>query len=302
MGPLVYWTRSALVAFSPGSVHKLVLYIAMSICLVSLSGCQVNPSSDTHQNTQAKQRTAIDLLFQQIDDDIDAFRLSSPVDNNALAKLASIKQSDPDNPRLIEYQDKIANRYLYLTEAAINRKKWSKANRYLDFAMDINKDIPAIDTLKQSLASAQKMDEKSNSDLTKTNNLTEGQEATPTEPNTPPSTGTSTGTGTALAKLSKGTTSTSLISAEPQEQTIQLNQKQISARSTFVSLSLEGASQKIINNNATVTIFTQSMRDYRWLSALLKTSIYLMDSDFTMRSESRIDKSSEPKLVLKPNL
>ena len=82
---------------------------------------------------------------------------------------------------------------------------------------------------------------------------------------------------------------------------VPLNQKAINARSTLVGLALDNVSSEIVDRNATVVIKAKSMRDYRWLSALLKTSVYLKDSNFNLRAEPFIDSAIEPSLEINPD-
>ncbi|MBV1883446.1 MAG: hypothetical protein KUG82_17535 [Pseudomonadales bacterium] len=289
MGPDFFWTRFTLnLKYS----KQFAILSAISFCLLFLTNCQSiqTPTSNAGQIKQQLDQNNINVLYQQIDEDIEAYRLRSPADNNALAKLSAIQELDPDNSQLIPYKDKIANRYLHLAEAAANRQKWEKAKRYLDHARDINKDLSAINSLQAVITTAQ-AEENIKVQITKLSN-------TPGNRNNASKTIATTHKQSSLAMAT--TNQTKVKQSPPRELIVKLNQQQINARSTFVSLSLDGASQQIIDKNATVIIFTQSQRDYRWLSALLKTSVYLIDSDFEIQSKSRIQKSSPPRLVIRP--
>ena len=68
-----------------------------------------------------------------------------------------------------------------------------------------------------------------------------------------------------------------------------------------MGLALDNVSSEIVDRNATVVIKAKSMRDYRWLSALLKTSVYLKDSNFNLRAEPFIDSAIEPSLEINPD-
>jgi len=272
------------------AIHKLVIWLVIPLCLL-LASCQQMKPSPTASDEQTQTRQSFDPLYLLIDKDIDAFRLSSPPENNALAKLTTISEINPNDERLSNYKDKVAHRYLYLAQASINRKKWNKVRWYIDQAISINRDLNQIEKLKSSLAKAITEDKEETGDKEK-NKLTLTTKATPEE--------------SPLAAFQKRDrqpsidTKTNSLTSTVANLIIKLNQNQISARSNLISLSLDKASQKIIDRNATVTIVTQSFRDYRWLSALLKTSIYFIDSDFEVETDSNVDSSTEPKLIIKP--
>lgn len=84
----------------------------------------------------------------------------------------------------------------------------------------------------------------------------------------------------------------------PARREIRLNQADVEARSDIVAGMLKQISKHIINEPVNVIIQSRSMKDFRWINALLKTSIQELDPQFNLSSEPVVDPAAAPAVIL----
>lgn len=282
----------------------LMRTLIISLCLaLGLWGCEINPAAKS--GSASPQPSAEEKLISQIRQDIEAFRLTSPEKENAIYRISELAKLAPEHPMVLKLRGQVAERYAMLVEQTLVADKLDKAEHYLEKAKSIDPDLPKLQTLTTNLnskraeiaAAAQKAAAEAKRQAEEAA-AKAAAEATETA-------------AAAIAKVAEPATpkeEPKPVSVKPAEKqtlsepkTVALNQKSINARSTLVGLALDNVSGDIVESNASVVIRAQSMRDYRWLSALLKTSVYLKDSDFKLRAEPFIDDSIEPSLEINPD-
>lgn len=86
--------------------------------------------------------------------------------------------------------------------------------------------------------------------------------------------------------------------ATPARREIKLNQADVEARSDIVAEMLKQVSKHIISEPVNVVIQSRSMKDFRWINALLKTSVQEIDPAFNLSSEPVVDPAAAPAVVL----
>ncbi|HET8708461.1 MAG TPA: hypothetical protein VFM46_19290 [Pseudomonadales bacterium] len=84
----------------------------------------------------------------------------------------------------------------------------------------------------------------------------------------------------------------------PTRREIRLNPADVEARSDVVSGMLKQIAKHIVKEPVNVVIQSRSMKDFRWINALLKTSIQELDPQFNLSSEPVVDPSAAPAVIL----
>jgi len=84
----------------------------------------------------------------------------------------------------------------------------------------------------------------------------------------------------------------------PARREIRLNQADVEARSDVVASMLKQISKHIVREPVNVVIQSRSMKDFRWINALLKTSIQELDAGYKLSSEPVVDPAAAPSVIL----
>lgn len=93
----------------------------------------------------------VDELLAKIDEDIDAKRLSTPADNNAIEKIWRFKDLAPYDQRINDRVQRVGSVYVDLANRAIAQKHFSKAQAYLDNAWSISFLTPGLESSQDKL-------------------------------------------------------------------------------------------------------------------------------------------------------
>ena len=268
-------------------MRKIIFFIGVTYFLAA---CQLLTPDPTPEQLAQQQKTAqINLLLEKIEQDIDSRRLTLPKNNNALDKLNEIVELDPNHPAIDEIKIDIAQSYVDLFSSSFERKKLDAAQNYLAKAKAISPELESIavsqtiidNYIAEQKALARIKDEerkKKQADILK-------QEKAAAE------------------KIYLESIAAAKAREKEQEKeriehlTItRLNQTDINARSKLVGIALDKITPEVIESNKSIIIQTQSQRDYKWLSALLRTSIYFVDSDFALDVKEDINLGEPPRI------
>ena len=264
-------------------MRKIIFFIGVSYFLAA---CQLfAPSATPEQLAQQKKSAQINLLLEQINQDIDARRLTLPKNNNAMLKLNEVIELDPNHPAIDDLRTEIAQAYVDLFSSSFQRKKLDSAQNYLDKAKAIS---PGLESIAESETQITNYIEEQE-------NLARIREA---EKKRKEAEKNQKLKAAAEEKRLKAIAAAKAREKERIEHlTItRLNQTDINARSKLVGIALDKITPEIIAKNKPVIIQTQNQRDYKWLSALLKTSIYFVDSEFTLIVKEEINLDEPPRI------
>ena len=262
-------------------MRKIIFFTSV---IYFLAACQLLAPTP-EELAQQKKSTQLNLLLNQIDQDIDARRLTLPKNNNAMLKLNKVIELEPNHPAIDEIKNEIAQTYVDLFSTSFERKKLDSAQNYLYKAKAISPDLESITDSETQIANyieEQKNlarireSEKKRKEAEKKQKLKAAAEEKRLK-------------AIAAAKAREKERSEHLTITR-------LNQTDINARSKLVGIALDKITPEIIAKNKPVIIQTQNQRDYKWLSALLKTSIYFVDSEFTLIVKEEINLDEPPRI------
>ena len=261
-------------------MRKIIFLIGV---IYFLAACQLlSPGPTPEELAQQKKSSQLNLLLNQIDQDIDARRLTLPKNNNAMVKLNEVIELEPNHPAIDDIKNEIAQTYVDLFSTSFERKKLDSAQNYLDKAKAISPDLESIAASETEIANY----------ITEQENLARIRKAELKKKR-----------AEAKKAAAKKKRLKAIAEAKAREKeriehlTItRLNQTDINARSKLVGIALDKITPELIENNKSVIIQTQSQRDFKWLSALLRTSIYFVDSNFALKVKEEINLNEPPRI------
>lgn len=272
--------------------------------LLFASGCQLLPASKsqsqpTDEAASEPKLSEQERLVQGIEADLKALRLTTPEGNNALEKWETLKATYPDHPYVEKTPKKISQRYLWLTTRAIDKEDVIQAEQFLGLAKRFSPDPQQADDVEQSLtqlkqALAHRKAKQAAEEQAKREAEAAATQPEPVEPEPVPEPEPEVATAEPSPEPEPAAPAQPSVASTP---LVTLDQDAIDARSMAIGLELDRVSPEIVEQGGAVVIRAQSMRDYRWLHALLKTSLYLIDSDYSLEAEPQID-SAQPAAVM----
>ena len=133
----------------------------------------VTPAAGPAGDSAPSDDEEITSLLARAEEDIAAYRLQSPRDNNALAKYQRVLELDPGNAEAAAGRVKVATRYIHMAQTALGDGRLKEAGNYLDSAWELAPDEPLYQETRASLTAA----------------LEEQPEVAAAEPATPPEPG-----------------------------------------------------------------------------------------------------------------
>ncbi|OUS27352.1 hypothetical protein A9Q99_15200 [Gammaproteobacteria bacterium 45_16_T64] len=310
-------------------MYKQLIALTAATSL-TLAGCSMfggdKPDAAPAPAAPIEQTTAEPSLLEQIDSDISGWRLTSPKGNNAAEKLAHLRKIDPTNTAIPTIESKIIGRYVELANRVLNKKKVAstnslkKAQRFINTARDISpnseilnrkeKEISDLldiskqrDQLQQAKmksaakkeaaaraqreaeaeqAAAEKQQSEELAALKTQREQEETQLTREFDPSKPPS--------SMMMKMAPKPAST--------DNLLVFNQIDVDNQSQSLGLEIDNLSRRIIEKDAKVIVHAKSEKDYRWINGSLKTSIYLMSSEFNLESSPKIGESEHPSIEI----
>ncbi|PCJ15916.1 MAG: hypothetical protein COB04_12265 [Gammaproteobacteria bacterium] len=239
------------------------------------------PSTVTVQVTKPQQTSEqkVQALAVAAMIDIKNNRLKHPKESNAFDKVNQIEALVPQSPQIILLREKIAQQYTLLIKLALGEEDLSKAKLYLSNAQDIAKNSASIQQAQDWISAYQQEQKRRQAEQQKQQMVAKLQ----TQKRI-----------TQERNLNQQKQHQRSLRNLPQKHRTPLIQSEINARSKEVGFQLDKLSVSIIENNRPITIRAQSQRDFRWLAALLKTSLYVVDSNFEPVISHEINSSSTP--------
>ncbi|MBF0454483.1 MAG: hypothetical protein HQL72_06650 [Magnetococcales bacterium] len=106
------------------------------------------------KQAQAEQARAFQAILSTVDGDIQSNRLSRPAGNNALEKLQSILDIDPEFEAAKQGMIRVAEKYVILAEGAVLKKQWARAELLLSKARSIHPPLASINRVQTLLENA----------------------------------------------------------------------------------------------------------------------------------------------------
>ncbi len=107
---------------------------------------QAKPLSKAERKQQL-----IDRHLAQANQDIAAFRLTTPPENSAYMHYLAVFEMDPDNAQARKGLRRIVDKYILLIERTINERRFDKARVYLERADAVMPDDPNLTRLHKEL-------------------------------------------------------------------------------------------------------------------------------------------------------
>lgn len=275
---------SANLSFKPKRKPFHFCRAAVYLSLLLLAACASSPSEEElaaqamelAQQTELQQQKVITEKIHALNlaalEDIKNSRLKHPAANNALEKVIQIETLDPTNPQIADLRDKIAQQYALLIKVALNQENLSKAQLYLSNARSVAENSTSIQQAQVWISKYQQEIKRRQSEQQKRLIIANLQKQKRLE----------------MARKQQR------LQKIPKTHQTPLIQSEINARSKEVGFQLDKISTSIIENNQPVTIRAQSQRDFRWLAALLKTSLYVVDSNYEPIISHEINNTSNP--------
>ena len=292
------------------STTKLAITMTLALLLgacKSMSGLwgeeKQEPAPAPEARPVATQAAPQPSLYDKIESDIAANRLSKPSGNNAIEKIEQLRQQNPQDPAIAGYEKQVINRYLDLADRRLKRSTnpsrpdLETALSYINTARSLHVASPELDKKEEEIIELLDIVIQKEQ-LEKARAAAKDKAEKAVEVATEKAEEVSdTATEQVQQVVETATTTVSGIKPNPQINNpnfLSLTQADITARSQDINLQLDSISPIIVERNASVVIHAQSMDDFRYLSASLRTSLYWVNPDYNVTADPHIDASVSP--------
>lgn len=225
-------------------------------------------------------------VYEQIESDIAAYRLTSPAGNNAIEKIEMLRSANPNDPAISRFEQKILNQYLSLIDRTLVRdgrptkEDLNKALRYIASARSISTDSQMLDDKEKQILDLLEIysQQAALQKAMQAEQKAKSAEAATAAPNDNTQTSVSTATTTPPANVDY----------------LAFKQQDVDNRAQEVGALIDQISPLIVKHRSPVIIHAQSMRDFRWINASLRTSIYFVDANYNLEAEPHVGPSVIP--------
>lgn len=252
--------------------------LLVTLLSIGLSACTTPAKAPAPVPTPAPESVPrVPTLYEEIEADIAALRLTSPPGNNAIVKIERLRQRNPGDTAIVRYENQILQQYLVLIDRLLQRSPDTeddlhRALRYVTSARLVAPDSAALaERENQIIARLEKLAAEKRQQQTPAR-----PQPTPAPVVTPPAEAPPTAPKT------------------DQPDYLTFNQEDVESRSQDIGLLLDKISPEIVKRKLPVIIHARNMRDFRWISATLRTSIYFIDANFELRAEPHISETAVP--------
>ena len=292
------------------STTKLAVTLTLALLLgacKSMSGLwgeeKQKPATTTEPKPVQVQVPPEPTIYEQIESDIAANRLSRPSGNNAIEKIEALRKQNPQDQAIPGYEKQVINRYLNLADRRLTRNDnpgrsdLETALSYINTARSLHVASPELDQKEEEIVELldiviqrEQLEKARAAAKEKAQEIVE----TSTDKVEEVSANAAQITEEVVATAKQAVSG---IKPNPQMNNpnfLSLTQADIAARSQDINLQLDSISPIIVERNASVVIHAQSMDDFRYLSASLRTSLYWVKPDYNVTADPHIDASVSP--------
>jgi hypothetical protein len=212
-------------------------------------------------------------LYQLIEQDIAALRLTTPAGNNAVYRIEQLRARDANDPAIARFEQQILQQYLRLIDRELSntsadKDSLQKALRFVTSARLVAPQSTALDAREQQIMKRFEM-------LSRTRTSSTEQASEPTQPAPAPE------------------------RADAKPGYLNFSQAEVENRAAEIGQTMDQISPTIVRDKLPVIIHARNMADFRWLSAALRTSIYFIDPNFVLRAEPNIGETVVPGVEIK---
>ncbi|MDE1464187.1 hypothetical protein [Spartinivicinus poritis] len=255
-----------------------------------LSAIQAEPD---YRVAKVQQKT--DQLANKIKRLIETGNLTKPVSNSALTTLHQLEREKPDHPELSSLKQTLASRLMRVAYHEYSQNNQAKALYYANVAQQVLPDIAGGEELVTQI----RQQVKAQVAAAVRNNKTTGR-VTIIQPAVE-------GDDSLIAKTlfeSLSDEQRKVLAELPQDinsvllNIIILNQNEVQDRLFDVRYVLDSIVDQMVKENARAVVTTRSMKDSRWLAALLKTRIRQVNPYFELHLLKRVNKELKPHIAL----
>ena len=110
------------------------------------------PSPAVNIAAQKKREKTVGALLKLAESALEDFRLTQPDDDNALGYFQMAMNIDPENEQAKAGPVRVANKYGELARSQMNRRRYSKANEYIDKGLKVDPSNPELIALRTRVA------------------------------------------------------------------------------------------------------------------------------------------------------
>ncbi|WP_163836256.1 hypothetical protein [Spartinivicinus ruber] len=255
-----------------------------------LSATQSEPTNYTIKKT-----SAADQLANKIKRLIDTGNLTKPISNSALTNIHELEQNAPSHPELVGLKQTLARRLMQVAYHEYGQNNQAKALYYANVAQQVVPDIAGGNELVNQIRQQVKAQVASATKGTKsTGKVTIIQ---------PPAKGDDSLIAKTLFE-SLSDEQRRVLAELPQDvnsvllNIIILNQNEVQDRLFDVRYVLDSIVDQMVKENARAVVTTRSMKDSRWLAALLKTRTRQVNPYFELNLLKRVNTELKPHIAL----
>lgn len=284
-------------------MNKTVFRSFLLVCVLLLAACaskkpaptQEEPDTSTILESSATaEESYLDTaeaeqdysIYDQIEADIVAYRLTSPAGNNAVEKIEMLRSTNPSDPAIARFEQKILEKYLSLVDRTLVRDgrptkvDLHKALRYITSARSISTDSQMLDDKEKQVLDLLEIYSQQEA-LKKAMQAEQKAKQVPVE-------------ATPTAPIDTGPTPAASPTNPKEVDYLAFQQQDVDDRAQSVGSLIDQISPLIVKHRSPVIIHAQSMRDFRWINASLRTSIYFVDANYNLEAEPHVGPSVIP--------
>ena len=118
---------------------------------VNVGAMTIEKATEATLRKNREQKEQVARLLQQAQTNIEAFRLTTPIQNNAHANYMAVLQIDPGNKAAQKGIESIVSLYVDMVMQALQRYDFEKGKRYLNRAISISSEQAPLLKLQQQV-------------------------------------------------------------------------------------------------------------------------------------------------------
>jgi hypothetical protein len=260
---------------------RSALFLALLI-LILQPACTTTPKpapEPAPELTQQPPAPRQPTLYEDIEADIAALRLTSPPNNNAIVKIEKLRQQNANDPAIPRYENLILRQYLSLIDRTLARTPAASKD-------DLHRALRFVTNARLVAPDSAQLADRENTIIDRLEVITQQERAAREKP--------SVISEPVPAPQPEPESAEPVTPVAEQAGYLTFKQADIDNRSQEIGLLLDKISPAIVQQRLPVIIHARNMRDFRWISASLRTSIYFIDANFDLQAEPHISEAAIP--------
>lgn len=259
----------------------------------------------TKQGNQSIRPLQSDQLANKIKGLIETNYLTKPASNSALTAIRQLEQDYPSHPDLLALKQMLASRLMQVANSAHSQNNQAKALYYANVAQQVVPEVTGSTALISEIRHQVKLESSTALGNSKSSKALVKKIQTPSRVTIiqPPANDDDSLIAKTLFE-SLSDEQRKVLAELPQDihsvliNIIILNQNEVKERLFDVRYVLDSIVDQMVKENARVVVTTRSMRDSRWLAALLKTRIREVNPYFELNLMKRVNSELKPHIAL----